>query len=114
MQDTTGAQLSRKSGPSARTVDPSEYEPQVVILPEATATVTEEEGDNVAGGPEETTGSGEEAGSSSGGGSSESRRDLTEEDRLDLWIKNLQAMRQRYLASLTELEREKLFKSLEL
>lgn len=94
------AKVVPKGGLSVRTVDPSEYEPQVVELP--TANVEE----NCV--EEEKTGSPGETGSGS-----PASRELTEEERAGLWVKNLQAMRERYLASLTEQERDNLFKTLE-
>ena len=103
-----GAKTAPKGGPSVRAVDPSEYEPQVVELPAETASGQENDGKGTDRG---RTGTPEETGSDGGSPGGE---ELSDGERLALWIKNLKAMRQRYLASLTEQEKEKLFKSLEI
>lgn len=110
MQDTVSASADgdlphcsnsyRKNGSNARTVDPGEYEPQIVELPSPTKSV-EEESD--AGEAEESA-----AGKVSSIGS-----ELSQEERNALWIEKLNHMREKYLASMTEEERVALFKRLE-
>ena len=92
--------MTPQSSRHERDVDPGEFEPQVVELP-LMASVEEEEG-VVA----EETKSRKESGTI--------KKELTEEERTELWIKRLQKMREDYLSSMTEEERVKFLKCLEL
>ena len=108
LQEGGGAKSAGTKGLNVRVVDPSEYEPQVVDLSEATIVEPEEHSDTRV----KEAGSAEETGS--GAGSPANSGELSKEQRLGLWIKNLHAMQEKYMASLTEQQREILFQRLEL
>lgn len=108
MQARTGSgSSSSKDNLKVRTVDASEYEPQVVELPSLRESGSEDEGGGNGRGQE-----GSDERDKSGNGTSV-YKELSEEERNELWIKKLQKMRERYLASMTEDERELFFKRLD-
>lgn len=122
-----------KSSFNAREVDASEYEPQVVELPESRGSPEEDRG--TAGSSSDSDDSSEDSRASSSSSSStgdqpvekqsasngkgglgeeeDKVQELTDKEREHLWVKKLGEMRQRYLASMTEKERVEFFKTLE-
>lgn len=127
-----------KSGFNAREVDASEYEPQIVKLPSPEAEPSGKEDEEEDG----VTGSSTESGSEDSSSDSRSSRssseepaaaekerpasngkvgsservgsmELTEKEREEQWVKKLGEMRERYLATMTEKEKEDFFKLLD-
>lgn len=117
-QDPVAANsTSSKGGLTARILDASEFEPQVVELPPEEET---ESGDGEAGGGDDEDA--EAGGKDIPDGKTESAEEaksadvyagLSEEERVALWMKKLLTMRESYLASMTEQERETFLKRLE-
>lgn len=137
--DSSSSAKASKSSFNAREVDASEYEPQVVELAESRSSHGEDGGttgssrggigssssdsedssedsrvSSSSSSSEEQTAEEKSASNRKAGeGSADNVQELTDKERDQLWIKKLEEMRQRYLASMTEMEREDFFKSLE-
>lgn len=137
---SSSSTLVSKSDYSAGEVDASEYEPQIVELPSPEAEQLsrqeeeeeeEEDGatDGSRSGSEDSSSDSRSSRSSSEEPATEKERpasngkvgssedmgsmELTEKEREELWVKKLGEMRERYLATMDEKERENFFKLLE-
>ena len=103
-----------------RTVDASEYEPQVVELPTEAEAEESKGSESGASSSEEVniTGFAPKEKESTGGSQEKGPRylyeGLSKEERLEIWRKKLHEMQQKYLASLSEQEREDLLRRLNL